>query len=74
MKVVRFEKVSYDLIPGALKRWRESVGVSRRQVALAAGISPAYYGDIENGMQKTVPKPTFDKIAAALKAAEDTHD
>lgn len=57
--------VAYVINPYALKAIREKDGHTRASLARAAGISPQYLTDIEQGRRGAKP-PTVKALAAAL--------
>lgn len=62
--------MSFDKIGPAIVMWRESRGLSQKQMAAACGIGRAQVSRYENG--KELPKlPTLERILAGLDVAPD---
>lgn len=57
----------FNFFGSKIKELREKHGFTVRQVAKQAGISPAYWSQVENG-KRNIPKPvTLDKMAHGLR-------
>ena len=50
--------------------WREHCGMEARELAAAAGISPGYLSEIENGKKPSSPK-AWKALAKALRLTVD---
>jgi predicted transcriptional regulator len=65
-------EVVYALLDGAnpIRVWREHRGLSRQELAVAAGISPSYLSQLETG-KRTGTAEVLNTIARALNVALD---
>lgn len=59
-------------LPRKLAKLREDAGLSKRALALAAGVDPAYYGRLEAGEVANPSWQTVCALADALKVSLDS--
>lgn len=64
-------KAKPESLPARLRRLRESVGLSRRALADAAGVDHTYYGRIEAGKIPAPSWATICRVADALGVSLD---
>lgn len=63
------QNLSHQTLAQILAQKRKDIGVDRKTIATAAGISHGYYGAIERG-QVTAPNSTLLRIFQTLKFSE----
>jgi len=65
------EEINYSAIGARIRAARIEKGLTQEQVATAAGITPPYMSNVENGNSK-LALPTLLRIANVLETTVDT--